>query len=171
MNTHRVVKKRRVLLQSEKRGECSVCEEDQIEIHIAGVESFKICRKLESQVLQALLKSRREGFELESVVGYRVGKTRGALNSRGLRTEFSNHSYGVALDVNASKNGLYDACFVFGPACRLLQGGIYNPERKDHSTISLASPLYKALVEAGFRWGGELAGKQKDFMHFSLSGD
>ncbi len=25
-------------------------------------------------------------------------------------------------------------------------------------------------MQAGFKWGGEIAGKQKDFMHFSLTG-
>jgi len=26
------------------------------------------------------------------------------------------------------------------------------------------------MVAEGFKWGGEIEGRQKDFMHFSLSG-
>ena len=37
--------------------------------------------------------------------------------------------------------------------------------------ITLESVVYEAFRNIGWKWGGELAGRQKDFMHFSLSGD
>ena len=94
--------------------------------------------------------------------------TRGPTDAEGLRTAFSNHSFGVALDVNAELNGLYDRCPSFGPDCRLLLGGRWQPDAP--GGLSADSAVVEALREAGLRWGGEIAGKQKDFMHFSPTG-
>lgn len=147
---------------------CSVCEEDQVEIQLSDLPDFKICKKLENQIKQALQTAQKEGFPIFSIVGYRVGKSKGALSSQGIRTQFSNHSYGTAIDINAEKNGLYDHCMHWQPDCRLIRGGAYNPTFKQDGTITPNSSLYKALLKTGFHWGGDLEGKQKDFMHFSM---
>lgn len=128
-----------------------------------------VCRHVASEVEDALLRALEAGFPISDVVGYRVGRTKGRLDAQGLRTQHSNHSFGLALDVNARLNGLYDRCSKFSSACRLIRGGEWRPDRR--GGISPDSALYRELTQIGWRWGGELAGRQKDFMHFSQSGD
>jgi hypothetical protein len=167
----RTVSKERSALDIEERGElsgCTVCEQDQTEIKIAGLRSFFACRALAPKITRALETARDSGFPIKSLVGYRVGKSRGPIDANGLRTQFSNHSYGTAVDINSEINGLYENCLAFGPACRLLRGGPWVAERP--GTITRGSVVYRAMLEAGFKWGGEIQAKQKDFMHFSLSG-
>jgi len=167
----REVRKLRRELTREERGEtegCTVCEEDQIEIGIEGVPPFRVCKALAPAVTRALERARAAGFPMMSAVGYRVGKSKGPVDAAGIRTEFSNHSYGTALDINSDRNGLYDECAEFGPGCRLIRGGEYRPPSP--GAITRDSSIYSALVAEGFRWGGEMRAKQKDFMHFSLTG-
>ena len=148
--------------------DCSVCEEDQEWIEVANLPPFRLCRKLAPQIGAALQRLAESGVPLISLTGYRVGMTRGPTDADGLRTAFSNHSFGVALDVNAELNGLYDHCPSFGPDCRLLLGGRWQPDAP--GGLSADSAVVEGLREAGLRWGGEIAGKQKDFMHFSPTG-
>jgi hypothetical protein len=86
-----------------------------------------------------------------------------------LRTRFSNHSFGIAIDVNSASNGLYTNCISFGAQCRLHRGGPWRPA-SDTASIAADSRLVRRMRAAGFRWGGEIRGRQKDFMHFSPSG-
>ncbi len=83
--------------------------------------------------------------------------------------EFSNHSYGIAIDINTDHNGLYGNCVEFGPQCQLIRGSLWRPGVDPYS-LQLNGLVVKKLKEIGFKWGGEIKGKQKDFMHFSLSG-
>lgn len=147
---------------------CTVCEEDQVEIRLPGIDAFRVCRILEPKIRMALVAAVEEGQEIFSVTGYRVGMTKGEVDADGNRTQFSNHSFGVAIDINERQNGLYDLCATFGPGCRLLKGGTWSPGRLGSLTID--SPIVKALRGIGLRWGGEIEGNQKDFMHFSPSG-
>lgn len=166
---HQTIRKDRNSLTPQEKGVmpgCTVCEEDQEWIRIPGVPPFQVCRNLMEKVKRAVEKAKAQGFPIKSSIGYRVGKSKGALDSHGLRTEFSRHSYGVAFDFNSESNGLYDLCPKFGAHCRLIRGGAYHSESPE--AITPASPLYQALVAEGFRWGGEFPGNQKDFMHFSL---
>ena len=147
---------------------CSVCEADQITVRIEGLPEFRICKYFAEKVEAALLEIRDSGFPIRTVVGYRVGRTRGKPDANGLRTRFSNHSFGTALDLNAGLNGMYSNCVVFGEACRLIRGGHWRPPTPGALTVdSLAVAALKAM---GWKWGGEIAGRQKDFMHFSLTG-
>ncbi len=148
---------------------CTVCEEDQVSLEIPGVPAFLVCKFYSSDVKEALHKIATSGFPLTSVISYRVGKTKGTVDSQGIRTQFSNHSFGTAIDINAEINGLYTNCFEFGPDCQLLRGGSWLPRRP--GTVTPTSIAYQAFHEMGWKWGGELKGRQKDFMHFSLSGD
>jgi hypothetical protein len=70
--------------------------------------------------------------------------------------------------VNGAHNGLYDFCLTWFPACQLIKGGRYFPGGPRSQTGR--SPLVRAFRERGFGWGGEISGKQKDFMHFSPDG-
>lgn len=148
---------------------CTVCEEDQVWVRLPGLEPFRLCQHLAPQVEAALRLLQQQGVPLFHVTGYRVGRTRGDLDGAGNRTRFSNHAYGIALDVNREQNGLYDGCVTFGPHCRLIQGGPWQPGQP--GSLTPEGPLVQALLALGFQWGGTLPGRQKDFMHFSPSGD
>ncbi len=169
---HRTVTKPKEQLTSEEKGSvpgCSVCEEDQTEVRVKELPKFWICKRFESQMVRAIQQAKDEGFLIHTIVGYRVGRSKGPVDSEGLRTQFSNHSFGTAIDFNSEINGLYDQCVVFGPQCKLLRGGAYIRDRA--GSISPETSLYLAFREIGFKWGGEIPGKQKDFMHFSITGD
>jgi hypothetical protein len=148
---------------------CSVCREDQIELTLPGLAPFQVCKILSASIEEALLDLIAAGEPIEQVIGYRVGKTRGKPDEQGLRTAFSNHSYGVAIDINPQHNGLYDHCIHYGPECRLIRGGKWQPHNQ-HFSLNPDGPVVSRFKQEGFRWGGEIPGKQKDFMHFSPSG-
>jgi hypothetical protein len=95
--------------------------------------------------------------------------TRGDADADGNRTLFSNHSFGIALDINEGHNGLYDQCLQFDGNCRLLRGGAWQPG-VDPFSLSGDGIIVQALQSLGLSWGGEIAGRQKDFMHFSPTG-
>lgn len=147
---------------------CTVCREDQVRIS-AGEQSALICKAIAGEVEDALRRAEEAGFTINTLTGYRVGRTKGPLDANGLRTQYSHHSFGLAIDINAAQNGLYDRCVEFGRHCRLRRGGRWEPSAD--GTISPQTPLYQAMRRAGLKWGGELKGRQKDFMHFSLEGD
>ncbi|MBE9541006.1 MAG: M15 family metallopeptidase [Proteobacteria bacterium] len=147
---------------------CTVCEEDQKWIDIYPLDQFRICNKIAGPVREALSEIIRTGEPIYDIAGYRVGMTRGEIDKDGNRTQFSNHSFGIAFDINSEQNGLYDHCVEFGPHCRLMRGGHWIPEKP--GSLTLDSVTVNILKSAGFSWGGEIKGKQKDFMHFSPSG-
>lgn len=147
---------------------CSVCMEDQEMITVAPLEPFYICRKIAPAVHNTLKNLIAAGEPVQKVIGYRVSKTRGDVDKNGDRTVFSNHSYGTAIDINSDLNGLYDNCLEFGPSCRLLMGG--RRQKGVQGTLEPDGAIVKAFKTAGFLWGGKIKGRQKDFMHFSLTG-
>ena len=136
---------------------CSVCREDQIELQISD-QKFQVCKIYSARIQSALERAIQHGFKIQSIVGYRVGKSKGPIDSNGLRTEFSNHSYGTAIDLNSETHGLYDSCVQFGPGCRLIRGGRYNPN--DPSSITRTSAVYQSMLAVGLKWGGEIQAKQ-----------
>ena len=148
---------------------CSVCREDQQKISLPNIEPFYVCKRYAQRLQTTLLSSIQSGQPIKTITGYRVGKSRGAVDESGNRTVLSNHSFGTALDINAEFNGLYENCFQFGPQCRLLRGGVWQPHINPYS-LTKNSVLVVKLREAGFKWGGDIRGRQKDFMHFSLTG-
>jgi hypothetical protein len=147
---------------------CTVCLEDQVRIDIPQLPPIYVCNKIASKVRFAINSTTRAGFPVYAMVGYHVIKSRGALDENGNRTDFSNHSFGTAIDINPEQNGLYDNCNEFGPQCRLLRGGEWH--LGSPGTLDKNSRVVSEFKKAGFQWGGEIAGKQKDFMHFSLTG-
>jgi hypothetical protein len=147
---------------------CTVCSEDQVEVLVPPMPAVSVCYRLAPQVRTALERLTKTGAVVDILNGYRVILSRGPLDADGNRTEFSNHSFGTAVDVNPDRNGLYDHCSAFGPRCRLLRGGAWQPEAP--GTLTRDSDTVRSFKAAGFRWGGEIEGKQKDFMHFSLTG-
>ncbi len=147
---------------------CSVCEQDQVEIKLPGIRPFRICKLLANDVASTMQRLIDEGFPINSVVAYRPGMTRGDVDQHGNRTRFSNHSFGIALDINSQLNGLYDQCLEYGPHCRLIRGGPWRPGVP--GTLTRDGPVVTAMRRLGLLWGGEIQGWQKDFMHFSPTG-
>ena len=147
---------------------CSVCEQDQVSLNIAHLPEIKVCHLLANQIKSAIEAALQEGQYLKSAVGYRVGRTRGEIDSQGNRTQFSNHSFGIAIDFNVEFNGLYNNCVSFNEQCQLIKGGVWHYHNP--GSLKLDSPIVFHMKQAGFKWGGEILGKQKDFMHFSLTG-
>lgn len=145
---------------------CTPCEVDQINIKLINNLEFTICKKIASKVKTTLNKLIANNYKIESIVGQRAQMSKGLLNKYGERTELSNHSFGTALDINEKMNGLYTNCIEFNDRCILLKGGRYHPNFGINANDELVSELKKI----GLIWGGEIKGKQKDFMHFSLTG-
>lgn len=147
---------------------CTVCEEDQVIIDMPPVKPFRVCRNVAPAIRQIFYEIISSGEPVFEVTAYRVGRTRGEPDNSGNRTGFSNHSFGVAVDINSDQNGLYDNCIEFWEGCRLIRGGPWLPGQP--GTHTAGSVTVESMTAAGFKWGGEIEGKQKDFMHFSLSG-
>ncbi|VAW58014.1 hypothetical protein MNBD_GAMMA11-2460 [hydrothermal vent metagenome] len=169
-NYHRVSHRYSELqaFERDKITACSVCEEDQRELVLRGVKPFKVCKKMYRKIESALINAMDSGKKIETVVGYRVGLTRGKVDSMGNRTAFSHHSFGIAIDINSAYNGLYDKCLKFTPACRLRKGGRW--VKGYPMSLTPSDIIVKNLKGIGLKWGGEIKGWQKDFMHFSPDG-
>jgi hypothetical protein len=169
---HRRVRKAYADLTPEEKdpySACTVCEEDQITLTLAPLPPFQICKYYARDVEKAFRQMKDAGFVLTKVSAYRVGKSKGSVDRDGVRTQFSHHSFGTAVDINSEKNGLYTDCGEFGPQCRLLRGGVWHPGVP--GTVTKGSVAYRAFQSIGWKWGGEMTSRQKDFMHFSLTGD
>ncbi|MBU0623005.1 MAG: M15 family metallopeptidase [Gammaproteobacteria bacterium] len=166
----KVVKPYGELTEAERdvRSGCTVCEEDQVTLAFPGLRPFKVCKSVAPHVREIIDILQRRQAPLLEVTGYRVGMTRGDVDAAGNRTGFSNHSFGVALDINTSHNGLYENCVEFNSSCRLIKGGNWVPD--DPLSLIRGSIIVEEFKRNGFLWGGEIAGQQKDFMHFSLTG-
>lgn len=163
---------------------CTLCEQDQVVIDpatlgIVGVDSISICWVYADRLRAALMEIHGSGeFELRTVRGYRPGRTRGPIVN-GRRTLFSNHSFGTAVDINAEHNGLYVRCDITTTTeanalqrCRLKHGGPWDPGGNPRTTILRNGVVVRAMSgHLGWRWGGELPGRMKDFMHFSVTGE
>lgn len=158
---------------------CTLCLEDQVEVAVAGVKPVRVCWVYAASVQKALDEVVASGFKVEQLDGYRAGKTRGPLVD-GLRTVWSNHSFGTAIDINKHRNGIFTNCKLAGDdltpknvaeKCRKTGGGAWDPERHPNLTITREGGVYRALTQSvGWKWGGEIPGRLKDFMHFSITG-
>lgn len=161
--------------------ECTICREDQVEIDPKnfGVSHapIKICHIYAEQVKNALTQIAQSGhFDIEKLEGYRPGKTRGKIDENGLRTQWSQHSFGTAIDINAHKNAIYSQCPDKLTAksdevksCKKGIGGAWQPEKYPRLSIVKDGIVYQQMTQF-WKWGGEIDGKTKDIMHFSITG-
>lgn len=159
---------------------CTVCEADQVRINpaklgLSGLPAFRVCHAYVDQVNAALRALAADpDVRIISITGYRPGRTRGPVVG-GMRTWFSNHSYGTAIDINASFNGLYDRCDVLrvSPStirrCQLKLGGRWDPKVNPRETITDDGAIHREFTKF-WRWGGSIRGATKDMMHFSITG-
>ena len=178
---HKTVKTTRGKLTAEERDpedpRCTVCREDQTTLELEGIPKITVCRHYADKVKTALEETKAAGFKMRTLIGYRVGRTRGRIKN-GMRQQFSNHSYGTAIDINAGENGLYGKCKVDGvpktaadiKRCKLRVGGAWNPKRRPKSSVREGGPAHAAFTQF-WKWGGARTDKVKDFMHFSPTGE
>lgn len=161
--------------------ECTICSEDQVLIdpHEVGIDHapIRICHVYAPQVKSALKEIVSSGkFDVEKLEGYRPGKTRGPLDKNGLRTQWSQHSFGTAIDINANHNAIYSNCpgKLTGRGeevknCKRGIGGAWKPEKAPRVSIVKDGIVYQAMTKF-WKWGGEIEGTTKDVMHFSVTG-
>lgn len=77
---------------------------------------------------------------------------------------FSNHSYGIAIDINPLINP-----YVNGDRVLPAGGRAYLDRTKNYKGIitgSLDNPCYRAFIQRGYEWGGSWEGRI-DYQHFS----
>jgi len=158
---------------------CTLCREDQQEVVVAGAPRVRVCRTYAEKVRRALEQAIAAGFHVETLVGYRVGRSGGPVVD-GRRTRYGWHAYGEALDVNSEANGLYSGCArdATPPAdpralagCRRTLGGEWDPARRPTRSVTAEGVVMKAFRDhLGWRWGGERADGLKDLMHVSPDG-
>ncbi len=89
---HKKISKPMTELTEEERGQiagCSVCEEDQEVVRLHSLPPFKVCKKFRDRIVRAVNLAVSSGFPVYTIVGYRVGKSKGPLNSLGQNS--SNH--------------------------------------------------------------------------------
>ncbi len=181
---HRKVDKPYIEVSKDERDpadpRCTPCRGDQTTIDPARygwpkVKAFSVCWAYADQVgkaLQAIADAK--DFDLREVTGWRVGRTRGAVVD-GLRTGWSNHSFGTAVDINAAHNGLYTQCDiqVADPQrirrCKLRVGGPWDPVARPRLTVTATGSVFQAFA-AFWKWGGQIRGDIRDLMHFSIDG-
>ena len=143
---------------------CSVCEQDQRIIHLPPLEPFKLCHILAPRLTSVLQDLLKRGERVNSVIGYRVGKTRRDVDHDGNRTGFSNHSFGIAIDINPEQNGLYDKCIGFNQSCRLIRGGSWSPENE--GSLKADGAIVGAMTGLGLKWGWSNFRQAKRFYAF-----
>ena len=160
---------------------CTICSEDQVTIDTAqfglSTGKIRICYAYADQMTAALKTIAASGeFDIEKLEGYRPGRTRGPIDANGLRTLWSNHSFGAAIDINAHKNAIYSQCPnpIRGSkddvrTCKRGIGGSYDPQKNPRTSITKDGIVYKTMTTF-WKWGGEIEGDTKDIMHFSITG-
>jgi hypothetical protein len=77
---------------------------------------------------------------------------------------WSNHAYGLAVDVNPRENPYVGCGQSSDPAARSYR------DRSNRRRGMVGPGAIRAFAAAGWEWGGAWAGDTKDYMHFSVNG-
>ncbi len=158
---------------------CTMCQEDQERVAVAGMPAVRVCRHFAPQIQTALEAAAAAGARVETLVGYRVGRAGGPV-VHGKRTQYGWHAFGEALDINSAQNGLYAHCRRDTDAphtraelgrCRRRLGGTWQPETDAARSLTPDGALVAAFRRVlGWHWGGERRDTMKDLMHLSPDG-
>ncbi len=91
-----------------------------------------------------------------------IANNSSAFNYRSIAgsAELSNHSFGLAIDINPTLNPYMQRDGIIVP-----EGSVYNPTRPGTVTKEIAH-LFTAR---GFEWGGDWEDTRKDWQHFTKS--
>lgn len=84
----------------------------------------------------------------------------------GDRSQWSEHSYGRAIDVNPVQNPYVSASSIVPDDGRAYA----DRSRTDAGVLHEGDPVVTAFEVAGWHWGGTWTGRTHDYMHFSTTG-
>ena len=82
----------------------------------------------------------------------------------GRSTGWSNHAYGLAIDVNPRENPYVGCGQSSDPAARSYR------DRSNRRKGMVGPRAVRAFAAVGWEWGGAWSGDTKDYMHFSENG-
>jgi hypothetical protein len=85
------------------------------------------------------------------------------------RSSFSEHSYGLAVDVNPYENPARAGSRIYPAAAASRYYWNRSSHLADLGVITARSSICRGMRAAGWRWGGRWSGG-KDYQHFSRSG-
>lgn len=85
-------------------------------------------------------------------------------NNNSSQKSLSSHAYGLAFDINPNENAQY---LMRNGRPYLNTGSLYQPGTNPYSITQEVANIW---IRHGFGWGGTW-NSQKDYMHFSLTGD
>ena len=77
---------------------------------------------------------------------------------------WSNHAYGLAVDINPTENPYIGCGMSRDPATRPYR------DRSRHRRGMVSPRVVRAFASVGWGWGGAWTGDTKDYMHFSVNG-
>lgn len=115
-------------------------------------------------VVAALTAAQKEGFRVYEIGGYRKYGSDSAGAVRDVGLIYSQHCYGLAVDINVNEN-----CYKKPPTAACSVGSLYSPGSNQYS-ITTTGALYKSFISNGWGWGGNW-NSLKDYMHFSFFGN
>jgi hypothetical protein len=85
------------------------------------------------------------------------------------RTSFSEHSWGAAVDINPYENPSRAGSTIYPARAAAAYYWNRSHHLTDHGVVTPTGALYRALVRAGWHWGGRWS-PGHDYQHFSRSG-
>ncbi len=124
-----------------------------------GNRGVRVHRAISQDVYNACQAAQNAGFKIYDIGGYRTFGTDTAGRSGGL--SYSQHCYGLAVDINPTENGQFKNGRATG-------NWFYDPGNNEYS-IQSNSTLVTTFKSLGWGWGGEW-NSSKDYMHFSFMG-
>jgi hypothetical protein len=129
-----------------------------IDVPITTKDGIKKTTKI--NVNKAVAEDVKKALQVAQDAGFKVYDVQG-FNWKGDPDHLSQHSYGLAIDINIAEN----------PCVPIEQAGADNiawkPNENEYS-IGINSPIVQAFEEIGWSWGGYWSTK-KDYMHFSFT--
>ena len=129
-----------------------------------GTKYVQVHKVIAQDVVAACESAKAEGFNIYDIGGYRQfgSDSAGKISSLGLN--YSQHCYGLAVDINPTDNGQFKNGAATG-------AWHYYPDDPAYNDVTIKSTgaIYKSFTSNGWGWGGEW-NSSKDYMHFSFFG-
>lgn len=128
-----------------------------------GTTTVTVHKAIAQDVVAALTAAQNEGFKVYEIGGYRTFGSDGAGKVSDVGLNYSQHCYGLAVDLNVNEN-----CYQKPPGSACTVGSLYAPGSNEYS-ITTSGALYQSFINNGWGWGGEW-NSLRDYMHFSFFG-